>query len=195
MKQSALACNRHLLSTKSVFQLILSFPLAAAYRHFSCWLLSAPFSHLLCPVSLSLCWSPCSTSILLGISQPVANCGCARARMLYFGGAQNWGRKGLVAARGQLFLLSDVSAKRKGSRKAKGNRTPQRHVSTPEHFSSLLSRGKKITGKRGCGKCKVPLGKRKKVKVAGWKEVDKGNRQQEGPKMGLQTKWKGLLVR
>lgn len=85
------------------------------------------------------------------------------------------------------FRKGRFVAKGKGSRKARGSRTLQRHVFTPKYFSSVLLQEKKITGKRGCRKYKVPLGKKeKRLRLGGW--GGGGNRQWEGPKMGLQIR-------
>lgn len=90
------------------------------------------------------------------------------------------------------FPTCGFAAKRKGSRKARGNRVSQRHISTAEHFSSLLSWGKKITGKRGCGKCKGPPGEKKKGQSCRME----GSRQRKTagrPKDGSVDKVKGGL--
>lgn len=91
-----------------------------------------------------------------------------RAVLCISAAARTSGRKGLVAAEDRLFLLSEgeVCAAGRGSRKGRGNRTLQRRVPTPKDFSSILLHENKITGKRGCGKYEVPLGKKKK-KVTG----------------------------
>lgn len=72
-----------------------------------------------------------------------------------------------------------------GSRKARGNRALQRRLPTPKDFFSILLCENKITGKRGCGKYKVPLGKKKK-KVEGWQGAEGRSRQRKVPNMGLQ---------